>query len=375
MPTMFANRTRRWATSRWPSATLIALFGLWGAQHLMGFSWSWDEGVILMTGRTLAQGYALYDPLWYNYPPLLAQILALVFRLTQMPTLAIGRSLALAFSVLLLAGTAQIAWHIARDGLLPLAATTLLVFAWPFLANSRAVLADIPALSLAIWSLALTLNDSPEAKPWRYLAAGALCGASLAIKPTSGFVLLPLIWPLLRDLRQRWPQLAALAVGAILALGLSLATVNLSAFWQQFAGSLAAQELGLGTRLVKNLGLTWQLLTYAKYGPALYLLPGLCLAGIWSLVSEKGLTRQLMLTWLGAGLLIWLFYPQLYSHHLVTLLPPLVILAALGLRPRGALGARTRQGQRIDLDGPGLPRHAGVWPLERASGHRASPAT
>lgn len=319
----------------------VAAFGLWGFSHLDGFSWSWDESLLIATSRAVDAGYALYEEIWYDYPPLFPFLLQLAFRLGSDPIQA-ARGLIVACSLLTLISAGWITRQVSHSDLASITAVLLLLLAPPFVANSRAALADLPALTLAALALATTLyGKKSKARPW-FAVAGFLYSASLAMKPTSYFVILPMIVLLwtqdgdaafpLQDLTTLVERLLFVAGGCIIGLVLFFAWVPMRAFLQQLLQTYWRTQKQYGFAFAENLQHMWFYFTGDEYGGSQYGLFSLGFFGCLAMLRKRQNPRVLAaLLWLGTGLVVWLSHAPLYDHHLITLLLPLVVLAALGV--------------------------------------------
>ncbi|MGM0399887.1 MAG: glycosyltransferase family 39 protein [Chloroflexota bacterium] len=253
----------------------VAAFGLWGFSHLDGFSWSWDESLLIATARAVNAGNALYEEIWYDYPPLFPLLLQPAFRLGSEPIQA-ARGLIVVCSLVTLISAGWITHQVSHSDLASITAVLLLLLAPPFVANSRAALADLPALTLAALALATTLHGKKsEARPW-FAVAGFLYSASLAIKPTSYFVILPMIVLLwtgdgdtafpLQDLTALVERLLFVAGGCTIGLILFFAWVPMRAFLQQLLQTYWGAQQHHGFEFVENLRHVWLYFVGDEYG-------------------------------------------------------------------------------------------------------------
>ena len=318
---------------------IVSTFLVWGFFHLGGFAWGWDEGVLLMTGRQLQRGAPLYAKIWYNYPPLFPRMLATVFNVLG-PSAAAGRGMVLVLSGLLLGGVSAIGYRLSRGWFPALSAVLLVVLAPPFLLSSRAVVADLPALSLAVWAVALATWNLERPHWGRFIGAGILYGLSLAIKPTAVFAGLPLAiaacWPD-RDSARRVSasavsRVSLLVLGALVALVVSMTGSHLGTLVRQVLGSLATSKGSHGLQVGANLVEILAYLAFVDHPGPRYVLPLLLVPGLVFLaVARRRPQSIVLLSWWSAGVLTWLTHVPLYSHHLITLLVPSALIAAYGV--------------------------------------------
>ena len=310
----------------------LALFLGWQLSHLEGFQWGSDEGIYLMRVRLLQRGLTLYGDIWTDQLPGLIEALRLTFALVG-NEIVVGRGLIVCLAATGLVATVLLARKLAgRAGalcVLPLLAL------WPnYYWLSRAMVSpDLPAISLgaAAWA---ALVYRREARPRAMLIlSGLLFAAACYIKATAVLAWAPaalwLLWDARRTRGLSWSRTMGelLLWGACLALPLALALAlhDLPALWQQFVGTqLRGGEMALkiGPHAVK----IWDYLLENNGG-----LLALALAG-----ALVGWTRRRAvgwpLLWLGVSLLALLIRSPMWpSHHLIVLLYPLALLAALAL--------------------------------------------
>ncbi len=319
---------------------ILVAFGAWGFSHLDGFSWSWDEGLLIATARSLDAGYTLYKEIWFDYPPLFPFLLRLSFHIGSDPIQA-ARGLIVICSLITLSSTAWISYQISHSHLASLGAVIMLLFTPTFVANSRAALADLPALTLAALALAATLYGKEAGSSAWFAGAGLLYGTSLAIKPTSYFIIFPilvLLWTRdgntptpLQNLTVLARRLLFVAGGCGIGLFLSFAWVPVGAFLQQMLEPYLSAHQNHGIEFAENLQQIWRYFVGNKFGGSQYGLFALGTFGFLAMLHQKKNPRVLaILVWWGTGLVVWLSHTPLYDHQLITLLLPLVILAALG---------------------------------------------
>lgn len=122
-----------------------------------------------------------------------------------------------------------------------------------------------------------------------------------------------------------------MAGGVILALATGLLAVDVRAFLQQAMGTLATSQSEAAFDLAKNANKIAGYLTFANDRPIQYGYLALALVGIAVLLHEpRNLKHWALMAWFVLGLIVWVGYSPLYTHHLVTLLIPFTILAAVG---------------------------------------------
>ena len=319
---------KRW--SAWVFAALafgsLLFFVMWAWRFHAAYDWSWDETVIILTGREVARGVSLYDPMWWNYPPLLFWELGALFRLFGEDVM-VARALAVAWSTLTLLATILLAERL--RGWRTAALAAFLLLGTPiFIRDSRAVLADMPVAACGLWALWVLMRWPHRREA--ALVAGALLGAALMTKPTAlpfGVGLVVLAWGTRNG---RWQRLMTLALGALGVVGLVLVNVPLRAFLEQVL--LFNAGAGGDANPAANLLKIWAIVT----GEHLWRMLLIPVASVGVGFAALGAPRQrhavLALTaTLAAFVLMFAPYPDLFSHLVLVLVPPAIVLFALGL--------------------------------------------
>ncbi|GAB4422545.1 MAG: hypothetical protein Kow0031_00400 [Anaerolineae bacterium] len=361
------------------SALWLALFlpaVAWRAQNLDAFGLSNDEGVYLMWGRLLFEGFPLYSETVAVQPPLFFEALAAAFRLAG-DTVAVGRW-AMMTGFALLAVT--LSWLAHKMAGWPAAITALLLLSLSPLVfvYSRLAMAELPATGLAVLAVALTVRFTQRGGRGWLVAAGLAFGLSLIFKTLNPFVVAPIglllllrpaprqqgkksggippIPPGLRRESQQGeakaetpPQLStfrlrsflldALLFGlaALLPVVAIFALYDAAALFDQvfaFRRDLRAAIPGLWAE-------TWQQFRLFLAGHWSFWL--LAVAGIITTIYDLRMTNDelrlvarnsqfaislAVLLWLLAGITMLMWHSPLFAHHFVLLLPPLILLGA-----------------------------------------------
>jgi hypothetical protein len=358
----------------------------WRAQNLDSFGLSNDEGVYLMWGRLVADGYPLYSSTVAVQPPLFLETLGVAFRLAG-DSVAVGRWAMLAGFVGLAVALSWLAFQSAGWPA-AISALILLALAPVVFTFSRLAMAEIPATALAVGSLALVVQYTRRGG-WGWLAAsGLLFGLSLIFKTLNPFLVAPVATLLIihHSLPQQINVLARLisphkhwrelvidllgwAIIAILPVTAVFVLYDPAAAYDQlvaFRGDLRTAAPGSWTD-------TWTRLQLFFAGHWSFLL--LAIAGImsttWQAARFDGETAGptsprivydfLWLVWLLAGAMLLLWHTPLFDHHFVVLLPPLILLAASfigdGVRfwPRSSMAGRAAFGAVLAAALLGVP--------------------
>lgn len=306
---------------------LVFLFLVWGAQHLAGYNWGWDESVLILGIREVSDGVSLYDPMWWNYPPLFFWISAAAFQVAG-PSVAVARILALAWAGVAVLATAAVAAR-GGDGVAATMSALLLLLLPAFVEKSRPAMADIPVVALAMLALWAALRG-------RTLRGAAVAGAMFALAlltKQTALVLTPAVGLALLvgySWRVALQRLGSAIVTACLVIAIVLLRVPLVPFIEQVVVFNASGGSGLANP-AENLRSIWAFLTTWQRGPVSPLIV-LALLAILPAVRQwrRDATGFVLLAAVVVQLTLFAVYSPLYSHLIVTVLPPLAALAGIG---------------------------------------------
>ncbi len=309
--------------------SLLVGFFVWGATHLGGFAWDFDEGLNLMKARTARLGYRLYSEIWSDQPPALTLFLAVAFKLFG-DSVAMGRLVAVLFSSIGLLGIALITRELGGQ-LGSLAAVAILVTASCFFKLSRAVMIGLPAISLATLSIAFAFYYLRTGK-WQWLAlAGGVFSASLLMKLMITFVVVPLALTtfLRRGASRSW-------MGITKDLGMLILTVvtPILPCLVVYDGQVMFDQV-IGTYLKSKdtllLDITCNLREICHYFKSNYGLLALASYGTISLLLKRSRSVLIIISWLILTLVILVTHSPLWRHHFILLLFPLAILGGVAI--------------------------------------------
>lgn len=317
---------------------LIILAGLlaWRAQNLDAFSTFNDEGAHLMWAKLAVGGYPLYSETQAVQSPLFLEWIGVAFRLGGISVQA-GRWAMLLGYGLLSAALGGLAW---RHKGWPAALTALILtgLAPLIFTLSRLVMAEILATGLAalsLWPVVQVAPHSRQRQGWLMLS-GLLFGLSMLTKALNPFVVIPLAMLFIR-IRQSPPGTGGRypikhwfasslwwAAGVLFPVVVVLMWYDIPALYNQliaFRGALRAAIPGSWSD-------TWQ--QFYLFGQNHWGFWLLALGGVVSAVVHRK-NQSLTVVWLvwllsGAAMLLW--HTPLFYHHLVVLLPPLILLGA-----------------------------------------------
>jgi hypothetical protein len=303
----------------------------WRVGNLDAFSLSNDEGAYLMWAWLVHSGHPLYSETVSVSAPFLITVLDWAFDLGGVG-LVTGRVLVLGFLGLALF---SLAWagkllHHWLAGLMAALAFGLAPLAF---ALSRMAVGEVPSLALACLSLASALNYWRRGGESWLAFSGLALSLSLLVKAMNPLVALPVLWLVVaRHWRRQasWSRIViALAVwglAGLLPIFVCLLVYDPAAMYDQaiaFRFELRAASAWLLADNVAQL----RLFLEQQWG-----IVGLALTGFVLLAYRAGWETLLPLgLWLAGNLFSVLFHSPLFLHHTIILLPPLALLAGIGL--------------------------------------------
>jgi hypothetical protein len=217
-----------------------------------------DEGINLIKGLLVEQGYSLYSEIWSDQPPLLTYLLAIIFRVLGYNVNA-GRILVLVFSCVLLIGYftyLRMVWGSKHA----LAGTLILILLPTYLGLSVSIMIGLPAIAFAVLSLlALAAWHQHRNYLWLILSAIVLC-LSVFTKIFTGILVPVFVVGLLVDEQRRvgdWrqalrPAMIWVIVFAGMASILELALIGPQNVWQMLGPHLAANKVSLYQQDLKS---------------------------------------------------------------------------------------------------------------------------
>jgi len=290
-----------------------------------------DEGLNLMRSMLVTLGHPLYTEVSSDQPPLLTQMLALLFRFTGFEVNP-ARVLILLFSTLLVWSGAQFlqltSGKLAAILLLPLVLVTP-----RYLGLSVSVMIGIPSIALAVASmLFVTLWHKKRNDLWLVLSGFAL-GLSVLTKLFTGFMapvfMIGVTASLYFENREKgftWKTLRPALIWGIsfgaLGLLLGLALIGPQNVWEiiypHLAASTTGEFQGSGDTINSFLQPTLPLIFLGLFGVLV------------SLYRRNWLSLY-PLTWAVLSYVLFTFHSPVFYHHQLMVTVPLAISAAAGV--------------------------------------------
>jgi 4-amino-4-deoxy-L-arabinose transferase-like glycosyltransferase len=289
-----------------------------------------DEGINLIKGMLVEQGYPLYREIWSDQPPLFTYFLAFLFRVVGYDVAA-GRILVLLLSCALIFGfytCLRMVWGNKHA----LSGTLILILLPTYLGLSVSVMIGLPSIALAMLSLlALTTWHQHRNCLWLILSAIALC-LSIYIKIFTSILVPVFVVGLLLDEFNRgisWskavrPPLIWVFVIAVAGAILGLVTVGPQNVWQLVQPHLAANEVAYyygdlaSYSINRHLRGAWPILLLGFIG------------SYYALKKRRWLSLY-PLSWMILGYIFLFLNTPARNHHQLLVTVPAALLAGVAL--------------------------------------------
>lgn len=348
---------------------IFAVALVWRVQNLDAFGLSNDEGIHLMWGRLIANGYPLYSQIYAVQSPLFLESIALAFRLAG-DTVQVARWAMLPGFGLL---AVSLSWLAHKTGGWPAAITALLLTAISPLifSYSRLTMAEVPATALAVSAMAVLVAFVNKGNRWWLVASGLVLGLSFIFKALNPFVAVPagvllllyrtpaqfssfktsIFFRQLISTRKQWKSLlidgflwgvcALVPVAAIfLIYDAASAYDQLVIFRNDLRTAIPGSWSETGSHFELFFGSHWGFWLPAVVG---------IISTVWRIKKQVepvenidlqetrpsttaipafALYNFIWAAWLLAGMVMLLWHSPLFAHHFIVLLPPLILLSA-----------------------------------------------
>ena len=296
-----------------------------------------DEGIRGLQLRMMAAGFRPVSEVYASQGPLSLAVFYPLYLLFGGDIVAARLAVAL-YSVVALLAAACLGRAIGGP-VTGLAAGGLLALSPVYLENSRLAFVEVPSLVPTLFALvALAAYRADGRRRWLVPSATLLAVGTLA-KPMAGVAALAAgtlvaAGPDRRRLAGCLGEPAARRLADLLlygAVGLAVvigvvALVGPTEIWEQVVGYRLGARTARGWDLALNAATIRAELT--SEGPGL---PLLAAVGLAALARRRPADAAALAAWLGGGLAMLLAYSPLWPKHLVYLLPPLALLAGVGL--------------------------------------------
>jgi hypothetical protein len=321
------------------------------------YSGLFDEGIRTEQLFLMSAGYRPFRDIFAAQGPLLLDLLHPWFVLFGQD-LAAARLAVGVYSLLGLAGAYWVGRLVAGVAGGALAAL-LLAMSPLYLEGSRLALAEVPAMAPAILAVGCALVYAERGGRGWLVATGLFLATSLLIKPITLAAAVPVGLALLGRGRAAWKDLVILVV---LVAGLMLVVVfavGLGGVFEQIVSYRLESRDSEGWSLWKNRAALARALSFEQTA-----LVGLAVGGGVLMLTRRRWRELCLVAWAVASVSLLLAYSPLHGKHTVVMIPPIAIVAGVGLTL--ALG-QLRSDSRIPRAAVVLPTLALVaWYLATA---------
>jgi len=315
---------------------LILSFGI-RVIFLRNFRWGYDEGIHVLLARLLAADYTPYSELFVSYPPLFVWSLEYPWRLWRSV-----EALQLTMTVYALLGVGAVGFIAYRLGgaLAGVMAAIFLSLSTTYLDGSRAVMTEVPSVGVAALAVAFAAQYYWSGRRRWLFISGLLTTASLMLKILSPFILglIPLMILVYHWLQSKnnANRIALTLKGSLLdgllwGVGVLVPWLVVALIYDAKAMYRQVITFRFDTRAEysedwsENLEM---LLTFARANIPLLLLAIWGIAMVW---VKRWRAGWFVLLWLVLAIAFAMMQVPLREKHLPLLLPPLMVLAGLGL--------------------------------------------
>jgi len=315
-----------------------------------------DEGIRGVQLRLLAAGYKPVSEIYASQGPL---SLWMFYPAVAMfgPEIVIARLTVVAASLIVMAASVWIA-RLAAGPVAGIAAGAVLAVSPVFLDNSRLAFVEVPSIAPTVLGLVgLVIFRRTERRAWLVASAVMLAIGALA-KPMAAVAGLPALILILaprlngwgsedargRHWRLRTVDLALFAAAGLVVCGAVVAMVGPTTLYDQVVAYRLGARAVRGWDLMTNVTLVVGQLRLHGWGVLLAVLVGVALVALrggWLGVAVVG--------WLLGALAALLVYSPLWEKHVAYAMPPLAILAGVGVSSAALLATRPIEWRRLVL--------------------------
>lgn len=355
-------------------ALIVVASGWWRAANLDAFGISNDEGTHLMWAKLADEGYPLYSQTRAVQGPFFIGLIQLSFKLMG-TRVASGRWMEIGLGLITLLGIGLLARRL-RGWMAAWVAAVTLSIAPLFFTFSRIVRGDVAASAFLVLALLSGFAFWRTGRRVWLASSGVLIGASLLVKAISPLaftlILLLILWRRLGMIHGTHPEsgnwegkstaesrvslissfpvsdlirdVLIFGLGLILPIALSFAIYDPTSLLDTLVTfrldlraaspwNPAANLAEIGAFLERNAALA----ALAAYGWLSLLLTSVLLPNPGPQLDTWGLARQwygeaaIMAVWLGVTFLTLISHTPLFTHHLISLLLPMAVLAGVAV--------------------------------------------
>ena len=319
-------------------AIVLVISFVWRVSYLAENAFDYDEGHWLMFGVLAAEGFEPYVEIFVGIPPLALLTI-------QAGVLLFGTTWQVRIPMMLysLVGVVAIFWLVKnRPGGQPvlagLLAAVFLSFGPRYFPHSVSIMAEIPAVAMALLSMVLAWQYQPSGRYYWLFLSGSAFALSLSLKlfvvflpAIIGIRFLIIAWPLGRS-GTFYRTLVKMAVvwggGVLITVGCFFLLYDPAEMYQQVIGfRLSLREVPLfSPEHLEDVRMAWKE-EEDHYWPLVML----SLLYFPMTKPRRWLEAWPWFAWFGLAALFSFTHDPLRRRHLVVLLPALAALSAIGM--------------------------------------------
>ena len=303
---------------------LVLAAGLARLPNLDLYTISFPEGIRAAQLQLMAAGYRPCVEIFCNQGPLLFYAIYPTYALFG-GSLEAVRSGVVLFSLVGIAATYWVG-HLFGGRTGAVIAALLVALSPTYLKFSRLALAEVPAEAPAILAVGAAIVFQRSGRDRWLMAAALLTAFSLLLKPVTLAVCAPVGLAVLLRAERRWRNVAVLIVVTALGIGIPTVLIGFSEILEQVVAFRLRSREAEGRGIGWNWGRIVEELSADRAGLFAFAVAG----GIVMLGRLRSAAIPLV-SWLPASLLLLLVHTPLHGKHIVTLIPPAALLAAIGV--------------------------------------------
>ena len=331
---------------------LVLVAGLARLPNLDLYTISFPEGIRAAQLQLMAAGYRPCVEIFCNQGPLLFYAIYPTYALLG-GSLEAVRSGVVIFSLVGIAATYWVG-HLFGGRTGAVIAALLVALSPTYLKFSRLALAEVPAEAPAILAVGAAIVFQRSGRDRWLLGAALLTAFSLLLKPVTLAVCAPVGLAVLLRSERRWRNVAVLIGVTALGIGIPTVLIGFSEILEQVVAFRLRSREAEGRGIGWNWGRIVEELSADRAGLFAFAVAG----GIVMLGRLRSAAIPLV-AWLPASLLLLLVHTPLHGKHIVTLIPPAAVLAAIGVvLVAPAVPAVVAQVQHLVGSRPGTGRTA-----------------
>jgi hypothetical protein len=321
------SRARNWRRLPWLDVAICGLLvlvaGVARLPNLDLYTISFPEGIRAAQLQLMAAGYRPCVEIFCNQGPLLFYALYPTYALLG-GSLEAVRSGVVLFSLIGIAATYWVG-HLFGGRAAGFLAALLVALSPTYLKFSRLALAEVPAEAPAILAVGAAIVFQRTGRDRWLVAAALLTAFSLLLKPVTLAVCAPVGLAVLLRSERRWRNVGLLVAVTALAIGIPAALIGFSEILEQVVAFRLRSRSAEGRGIGWNWGRIVDELSADRAG-----LFGFAIAGGIVMLIRLRTVAIPVVAWLPASLLLLLIHTPLHGKHIVTLILPAALLAAIG---------------------------------------------